>query len=92
MLDLLDTLGIADNTFVMFSTDNGPHMNSWPDGGITPFRSANWAAPRLAADILGDGRRARRDGEAEKGTQRRRRARATCSCTSAMTAMSSHPL
>jgi arylsulfatase A-like enzyme len=45
MLDLLDSLGIADNTFVMYSTDNGPHRNSWPDGGMTPFRSeknTNW--------------------------------------------------
>jgi len=30
LLDLLDELGIADDTFVMYSTDNGPHMNSWP--------------------------------------------------------------
>jgi arylsulfatase A-like enzyme len=45
MLDYLDELGIADNTFVMYSTDNGPHMNSWPDGAMTPFRSeknTNW--------------------------------------------------
>jgi len=45
MLDLLDQLGIADNTFVMYSTDNGPHMNTWPDGGMTPFRNeknSNW--------------------------------------------------
>ena len=45
VLDYLDQLGIADNTFVMYSTDNGPHMNSWPDGGMTPFRSeknTNW--------------------------------------------------
>jgi arylsulfatase A-like enzyme len=45
MLDLLDELGIAENTFVMYSTDNGPHRNSWPDGGMTPFRSeknTNW--------------------------------------------------
>jgi len=45
MLDYLDELGIADNTFVMYSTDNGPHRNSWPDGGMTPFRSekdTNW--------------------------------------------------
>jgi arylsulfatase len=45
MLDLLDELGIADNTFVMYSTDNGPHRNSWPDAGTTPFRSeknTNW--------------------------------------------------
>jgi arylsulfatase len=45
LLDLLDELGIADDTFVMYSTDNGPHMNSWPDAGMTPFRSeknSNW--------------------------------------------------
>ncbi len=45
MLDYLDELGIADNTFVMYSTDNGPHRNSWPDAGTTPFRSeknTNW--------------------------------------------------
>jgi len=45
MLDLLDELGIAENTLVMYSTDNGPHMNSWPDAGMTPFRSekdTNW--------------------------------------------------
>jgi arylsulfatase A-like enzyme len=39
MLDLLDELGVTDNTMVMYSTDNGPHMNSWPDAGMTPFRS-----------------------------------------------------
>ncbi len=45
MLAKLDELGIADNTIVMYSTDNGPHYNSWPDAGITPFRSeknTNW--------------------------------------------------
>ena len=45
MLKKLDELGIADNTIVMYSTDNGPHYNSWPDAGITPFRSeknTNW--------------------------------------------------
>ena len=45
MLKQLDDLGIADNTIVMYSTDNGPHMNSWPDGGMTPFRNeknSNW--------------------------------------------------
>jgi arylsulfatase A-like enzyme len=45
VLDLLDELGIADNTFVQYSTDNGPHRNTWPDGGMTPFRSeknTNW--------------------------------------------------
>jgi arylsulfatase len=39
MLDLLDELGIADDTIVLYSTDNGPHMNSWPDAGMTPFRN-----------------------------------------------------
>ncbi|RXE56273.1 arylsulfatase [Methanoculleus taiwanensis] len=45
MLDKLDELGIAENTIVMYSTDNGPHFNSWPDAAITPFRSeknTNW--------------------------------------------------
>jgi len=44
-LDLLDELGIADETFVLYSTDNGPHMNSWPDAAMTPFRgekNTNW--------------------------------------------------
>lgn len=45
LLDLLDELGIADKTFVQYSTDNGPHMNTWPDAGMTPFRgekNTNW--------------------------------------------------
>ncbi len=45
ILKKLDSLGIADNTIVLYSTDNGPHFNSWPDAGITPFRSeknTNW--------------------------------------------------
>jgi arylsulfatase A-like enzyme len=45
VLAALDEAGIADNTFVMYSTDNGPHMNSWPDGAMTPFRNeknSNW--------------------------------------------------
>jgi arylsulfatase len=45
LLDLLDELGIAENTIVIYSTDNGPHMNTWPDAGMTPFRSeknTNW--------------------------------------------------
>ncbi len=44
-LALLDELGITDNTLVMYSTDNGPHYNTWPDAGTTPFRSeknSNW--------------------------------------------------
>jgi arylsulfatase len=45
MLDMLDEMGLAEDTLVMYSTDNGPHMNSWPDGAMTPFRSeknSNW--------------------------------------------------
>lgn len=45
LLDLLDELGITDDTIVIYSTDNGPHANSWPDGATTPFRSekaTNW--------------------------------------------------
>jgi arylsulfatase len=45
VLDFIDELGIAENTIVMYSTDNGPHMNSWPDAGMTPFRNeknSNW--------------------------------------------------
>jgi arylsulfatase len=54
-LDLLDELGIADNTIVFYSTDNGVHMNTWPDGGMTPFRSeknTNWeGAMRVPAFV-----------------------------------------
>jgi arylsulfatase len=39
MLDKLDELGIADNTIVMYSTDNGPENDTWPDGANTPFRA-----------------------------------------------------
>jgi arylsulfatase len=45
LLDQLDQLGIAENTIVFYSTDNGVHYNTWPDAGITPFRSeknSNW--------------------------------------------------
>jgi arylsulfatase len=44
-LRLLDELGIADDTVVFYSTDNGVHMNTWPDAGMTPYRSeknTNW--------------------------------------------------
>jgi arylsulfatase len=44
-LDKLDDLGIADNTIVFYSTDNGPHYNTWPDAAATPFRgekNTNW--------------------------------------------------
>ena len=45
ILKALDDLGIANNTIVVYSTDNGPHMNTWPDGAMTWFRSeknTNW--------------------------------------------------
>jgi len=45
ILDKLDEMGIAENTIVIYTTDNGPHFNMWPDGGITPFRgekNTNW--------------------------------------------------
>ncbi len=44
-LKLLDELGITNNTIVFYSTDNGPHMNTWPDAAMTPFRgekNTNW--------------------------------------------------
>ena len=45
LLKKLDDLGIVDNTIVHYSTDNGVHMNTWPDAGMTPFRgekNTNW--------------------------------------------------
>jgi arylsulfatase len=45
ILDALDDVGIADDTIVLYTSDNGPHMNTWPDGAMTPFRSeknTNW--------------------------------------------------
>jgi len=45
LLDTLDRLNVADNTFVFYSTDNGPQKNTWPDAGASPFRSeknTNW--------------------------------------------------
>jgi arylsulfatase len=45
LLDKLDELGIAENTIVFYSTDNGPHYNTWPDAAATPFRgekNTNW--------------------------------------------------
>jgi arylsulfatase len=45
LLELIDDLGIANDTIVMYSTDNGPHYNTWPDAGTMPFRSeknSNW--------------------------------------------------
>ena len=55
LLKLLDDLGVANNTIVQYSTDNGPHYNTWPDAGTTPFRSeknSNWeGAYRVPAFI-----------------------------------------
>jgi arylsulfatase len=45
ILKALDDLGIGNDTIVLYTTDNGPHQNSWPDAGTTPFRSeknTNW--------------------------------------------------
>lgn len=45
LLETIDDLGIADNTIVIYSTDNGPHFNMWPDGAISPWRgekNTNW--------------------------------------------------
>jgi arylsulfatase A-like enzyme len=45
LLKVIDDLGLGNNTIVMYSTDNGPHYNTWPDAGTTPFRSeknSNW--------------------------------------------------
>ncbi len=60
VLNKLDELGIADNTFVMYGTDNGPHINTWPDGGMTPFRNeknSNWeGAYRVPAMVRWPGK------------------------------------
>jgi arylsulfatase A-like enzyme len=60
LLALVDELGVADDTIVIYSTDNGPHMNSWPDAGMTPFRgekNSNWeGAYRVPAVVRWPGR------------------------------------
>jgi arylsulfatase len=60
VLKALDDLGIANDTFVLYSTDNGPHMNTWPDGAMTPFRNeknSNWeGAYRVPALVRWPGR------------------------------------
>jgi arylsulfatase len=60
LLKLLDDLGIADDTIVFYSTDNGPHYNTWPDAGTTAFRSeknSNWeGAYRVPAFVRWPGR------------------------------------
>jgi arylsulfatase len=55
LLDQLDELGIADDTIVIYSTDNGPHMNTWPDAGMTPFRSeknTNWEGAFRIPEVI----------------------------------------
>ena len=60
LLKVLDDLGIANDTIVFYSTDNGPHYNTWPDAGTTPFRSeknSNWeGAYRVPAFVRWPGR------------------------------------
>jgi arylsulfatase len=60
VLAKLDVLGLKDNTIVVNSTDNGPHMNSWPDAGMTPFRNeknSNWeGAYRVPAMVRWPGK------------------------------------
>jgi len=60
LLKKIDDLGIADNTIVMYSTDNGPHYNTWPDAGTMPFRSeknSNWeGAYRVPAFVRWPGK------------------------------------
>ena len=60
VLDFLDEQGLTDDTIVIYSTDNGPHMNTWPDAGMTPFRNeknSNWeGAYRVPAMVRWPGR------------------------------------
>lgn len=60
LLDLLDELNIANNTIVFYSTDNGPHFNTWPDAATTIFRSeknSNWeGAYRVPAFVRWPGK------------------------------------
>src|SRR5215467_12616549 len=60
VLKALDDLGIANDTFFFYGTDNGPHMNSWPDGAMTPFRNeknSNWeGAYRVPAIVRWPGK------------------------------------
>ena len=55
LLGLLDELDIAEDTIVIYSTDNGPHMNSWPDAGTTPFRgekNTNWEGAYRVPEMI----------------------------------------
>jgi arylsulfatase A-like enzyme len=50
-LAVLDELGIADNTIVMYSTDNGPHKNTWPDAAVNPFRGEKTQIGKVAGEF-----------------------------------------
>ncbi|MFE3023090.1 arylsulfatase [Nocardia tengchongensis] len=55
VLDYLDELGIAEDTIVIYSTDNGPHANTWPDAATTPFRSekdTNWEGGFRVPEVI----------------------------------------
>ena len=60
LLQAIDDLGLADDTIVLYSTDNGPHYNTWPDACTTPFRSeknSNWeGAYRVPAFVRWPGK------------------------------------
>jgi arylsulfatase len=60
VLKALDEAGLADNTLVFYSTDNGPHLNTWPDSAMTPFRNeknSNWeGAYRVPAMVRWPGK------------------------------------
>ena len=93
LLDLLDELGLAEDTIVVYSTDNGPHMNTWPDGGMTPVpqreeHELGRRVPRPADDPLARQDRGRLDLQRDRPAPRlaadvpRRRRRARTSSTS----------
>ena len=67
LLKALDDMGIANNTIVVYTSDNGPHMNSWPDGAMTWFRSekdTNWeGAFRVPCVVRWPGRDPSRHGD-----------------------------
>jgi arylsulfatase A-like enzyme len=55
LLKLIDDLGLANDTIVQYSTDNGPHYNTWPDAGTTPFRSeknSNWEGAYRVSNFM----------------------------------------
>ena len=66
LLKKLDDLGIADNTIVIYTTDNGAESFSWPDGGTTPFRSEKNSELGRRLSRARDGALARRDQAAHR--------------------------